>query len=168
MADHQSHHRVLLPPQGNRYGRPYPPLLQSQPKIQWLAKDIDRGRVIYSTHPIMFTKPTCNRPKRPEKVLSTLKALRRAKSTITVSDLQNIHGKLQFTSIALPCGKALLGPIDTILVKADIGNHKRIKMNKTLKNLLADWAALTSQTQTSRGRIQVGPQGSMIRRHPSS
>ena len=82
-------------------------------------------------------------PNKAEKLLGTLKALQCAKSTIMVSDLRKIHGKLQFTSITLPCGKELLGPIDdAILANADIANHKRIKMNKTLKNLLTDWAAL--------------------------
>ena len=81
-------------------------------------------------------------PDKATKLLNTLRVLRRAQATITTSELRKLHGKLQFASIALPCGKALLGPIDAILAQADIANHKRIKMNSTLKHLLTDWAAL--------------------------
>ena len=80
-------------------------------------------------------------PDKAAKLLDTLRTLWRTSSTITISELRKIHGKLQFASIALPCGKALLGPIDAILAKANIAHRTRIKMNTTLKHL-TDWAAL--------------------------
>ena len=79
-------------------------------------------------------------PKKSEAVLLELKAIRRSKAPISVSALRKIHGKLQFTSIALPCGKALLGPIDKILSMADKANATKI--NEALKNILRDWSAL--------------------------
>jgi len=80
-------------------------------------------------------------PKKAEAILLELKDIRRSKE-IAVSALRKIHGKLQFTSIALPCGKALLGPIDKILSMAYKAKRRRIKVNETLKNLLHDWSVL--------------------------
>ena len=81
-------------------------------------------------------------PKKAETILLELKAIWRSKAPITASALRKLHGKLQFTSIALPSGKALLGPIDKIISMADKANAKRIKVNETLKNILRDWSAL--------------------------
>ena len=51
------------------------------------------------------------------KILDTLKELRRSR-WIGFKDLEKLHGKLQFTAIALPVGKPLLGELDAILTHA--------------------------------------------------
>ena len=87
-------------------------------------------------------------PKKAEAILTTIKTMRRTNRPVRLNDFQKLHGKLQFCSIAMPSGKALLGPLDNIIARATATNHSTIKINDTANYLLADWAALIKLTRT--------------------
>ena len=57
-------------------------------------------------------------PSKEEKVLNLLKAARRRERPIPIKDFYKLHGKLQSASIAIACGKPLLGPLDRAIANA--------------------------------------------------
>ena len=93
-------------------------------------------------------------PDKVTKLLDTMRTIRRTSGTITLSDFQKLHGKLQFTSIALPCGKALLGPLDRIISETIKRKAYRIKVKPHLRDVLTDWAALLRQAGSRPTHVQ--------------
>ena len=87
-------------------------------------------------------------PTKVTTILDTLRKMRRTSTSVTLSEVQKLHGKLQFTSIALPCSKALLGPLDRIISTTIRRDAHRIKVNTTLRDLLTDWTALLHQASS--------------------
>ena len=75
------------------------------------------------------------------KITQALKTYGR-REVLSLKEFQEIHGKLQFTTIAIPIGRALLGPMDTYIANAGKARASRILVNKTLKGLSQDWRAL--------------------------
>ena len=47
-------------------------------------------------------------PDKANVILEQLKTLRQANKQVHLANIQKLHSKLQFTAMALPCGKALL------------------------------------------------------------
>ena len=80
--------------------------------------------------------------KKAKALLESLKATYRSARPVALSKFQQLHGKLQFCSIAIPCGKPLLGPLDRIIANTIINRKHSIKVNDTTKTLLKDWTAL--------------------------
>jgi hypothetical protein len=48
----------------------------------------------------------------------TKRLIREKSNRVNLKDFQKVHGKLQFTAIAIPCGKSLLGPLDQAIATA--------------------------------------------------
>lgn len=80
--------------------------------------------------------------KKAQALLKSLKETYRSTRPIRLSTFQQIHGKLQFCSIAIPSGKALLGPLDKIIAQTMVNKKTYIKINTTAQTLLKDWYAL--------------------------
>ena len=81
-------------------------------------------------------------------LLTTIKTIRRSPRPVRLNEFQQLHGKLQFCSISIPGGKALLGPLDKIIARTIATQRTSIKINDTAKLLLSDWAALITLTRT--------------------
>jgi hypothetical protein len=93
-------------------------------------------------------------PAKATLLLNTLRTTRRTSGTVTLTDFQKLHGKLQFTSIALPCGKALLGPLDRIISQTIRQSAHKIKVNTHIRDLLTDWTALIHQARSRPTHVQ--------------
>jgi hypothetical protein len=84
--------------------------------------------------------------KKAKSLVDQLRQMRRSKATVRLKDFQKLHGRLQFTTVALPCGRALLGPLDKV-ISSTLKDHKtRIRINDYLRGLLSDWTALIHLT----------------------
>ena len=92
-----------------------------------------------------ITRTIALSPDKVTQLLTTLRAMRRTSGTVTLTEFQKLHGKLQFTSIAIPCGKALLGPMDRIISNTITASATRIKIKPHVRDLLTDWTALIHQ-----------------------
>ena len=86
-------------------------------------------------------------PKKQDAILQLLRSVRSATTTRTKT-FEVLHGKLQFTSIALPCGRALMGPADRILAQARKKGATKIKTNTAVRTLMTDWIALIKMATT--------------------
>jgi hypothetical protein len=79
--------------------------------------------------------------KKCKEILADLKEARRVKQ-LELRRFQKLHGRLQFASIALPCGKPILGQLDRYLANAGRTHQQYITMTEELRNILRDWSAL--------------------------
>ena len=61
---------------------------------------------------------------------------------IPLKEFQKLHGKLQFATIALPMGKALMGPLNKLLATTATTKRPTIKLTTETKQVLSDWASL--------------------------
>lgn len=77
-------------------------------------------------------------PKKADKLITTLQNLQQTR-WITLNEIQKLHGRLQFTSIAVPCSKAFLGPIDRLIAKATAKEKTHIYIDKATKQLFNNW-----------------------------
>ena len=69
--------------------------------------------------------------KKCTEILKELKDVRRMKK-LDLKRFQKLHGRLQFTSISIPCGKPILGQLDRYLARAGRTNHRHITMTDAL------------------------------------
>ena len=65
-----------------------------------------------------------------------------SKTKVTIKDLEILQGKLQFTAIAIPLGKPLLGEVDKILALAKQKSYPTVPVTKTFKAYCKNWRAL--------------------------
>ena len=79
--------------------------------------------------------------KKYDKILDELRTACRSK-TLTVSNLREIQGKLQFASIGLPDGKPLLGPMDLIIAKTVTPNISHVRNTDLVTAYFRNWARL--------------------------
>ena len=79
--------------------------------------------------------------KKCKEILTELKDVRRIKR-LELKRFQKLHGRLQFTSISIPCGKPIMGQLDRYLATAGKTNKRYINMTDELRNILRDWSAL--------------------------
>jgi len=79
--------------------------------------------------------------KKCKEMLLELKAVRRIKR-LELKRFQKLHGRLQFTSISIPCGKPIMGQLDRYLARAGRANRNYINMTDDLSTILRDWSAL--------------------------
>lgn len=79
--------------------------------------------------------------KKCKEILTELKDVRRIKR-LELKRFQKLHGRLQFTSISIPCGKPIMGQLDRYLATAGKTNKRYINMTDDLRNILRDWSAL--------------------------
>ena len=75
----------------------------------------------------------------------TKRLLRCKDKRIHLREFQKVHGKLQFTAIAIPCGKPLLGPLDQAIAIAGQRNVIYVRMTDDIRLCLSDWIALIRQ-----------------------
>ena len=80
-------------------------------------------------------------PEKCKQILTELKAVRRLKH-VNIKRFQKLHGRLQFASIAIPCGKPILGQLDRYLALTEKTKKRNIHVDKDLGNILRDWSAL--------------------------
>lgn len=79
-------------------------------------------------------------------IRTEVKRILRGKSKrVPTRDFQKVHGKLQFTSIAIPCGKPLLGPLDQAIAIAERHNRHHVTLTDDIRLCLRDWIALIRQ-----------------------
>ena len=76
-----------------------------------------------------------------EELLTELKAIRR-KDKIEVKRFQKLHGRLQFATIAIPCGKPILGQLNCYMAAAAKNQGRKIEVTNDFANILRDWSAL--------------------------
>ena len=76
-----------------------------------------------------------------DKLIKLLRGINDSRS-IQVKALQSIQGKLQFTSIAVPLGKPLLGAVDKIIATAEQKQQKRVPVDDVLKQYEQTWRTL--------------------------
>ena len=76
-----------------------------------------------------------------KQLLQELKDIRKLKK-VNLKRFQKLHGRLQFTSIAIPCGKPILGQLDRYIAAAARSKSTLIKVDTDLSNILRDWSAL--------------------------
>ena len=72
----------------------------------------------------------------------TKRLIRSTSNKVELKAFQKVHGKLQFASIAIPCGKPLLGPLDRAIATANAANSSTITLSKEIRLCLEDWMAL--------------------------
>ena len=75
----------------------------------------------------------------------TKRLLRSKDKRVSLKDFQKVHGKLQFTAIAIPCGKPLLGPLDQAIALAGQRNVNYVMITDDVRLCLSDWIALIRQ-----------------------
>jgi hypothetical protein len=75
----------------------------------------------------------------------TKRLLRSKDKRVSLRDFQKVHGKLQFTAIAIPCGKPLLGPLDQAIALAGQRNVNYVMITDDVRLCLSDWIALIRQ-----------------------
>ena len=92
-------------------------------------------------------------PDKCDKHINILTELSR-KKVITVKELQNMQGKLQFASIGIPLGKPLLGPIDRIIANAERKNFKKVKIKENIITYIQNWKALIYLMRTRPSHVQ--------------
>ena len=101
-------------------------------------------------------------PDKASAILAQLQALRRSKKPVQLTDIQKLHGKLQFTTVALPCGKALLGPLDSLISAAAKHQCRTVKIKPHVQDLLSDWTALIQLLTTRPTHVNE-----LVEREPS-
>ena len=74
-------------------------------------------------------------------LLLELKAVRR-RPKLEVKRFQKLHGRLQFATIAIPCGKPILGQLNCYMAAAAKNQGRTINVTQDLQDILRDWSAL--------------------------
>jgi hypothetical protein len=59
-----------------------------------------------------------------------------------VKRFQKLHGHLQFATIAIPCGKPILGQLNWYMSSASKHPGQKLVVTDALKAILRDWSAL--------------------------
>jgi len=80
-------------------------------------------------------------PEKAAKLITNAKHMSNLRA-IPLKQFHQTHGKLQFASIAIPCGKALMGPLDKAIAKATKTEKRFIPVTAQLRDTLRDWTAL--------------------------
>jgi hypothetical protein len=76
-----------------------------------------------------------------EELLLKLKAVRRLPK-LEVKRFQKLHGRLQFATIAIPCGKPILGQLNWYMSSAAKNKGRNLIIPNDLQAILRDWSAL--------------------------
>jgi hypothetical protein len=74
-------------------------------------------------------------------LLLELKTIRRLPN-LEVKRFQKLHGRLQFATIAIPCGKPILGQLNWYMSSASKHPGRKLVVTDALKAILRDWSAL--------------------------
>jgi hypothetical protein len=74
-------------------------------------------------------------------LLLELKKIRRLPK-LEVKKFQKLHGRLQFATIAIPCGKPILGQLYWYMASASKHPGRKLVVTDALKAILRDWSAL--------------------------
>jgi hypothetical protein len=74
-------------------------------------------------------------------LLLELKTIRRLPK-LEVKRFQKLHGRLQFATIAIPCGKPILGQLNWYMSSASKHPGQKLVVTNALKAILRDWSAL--------------------------
>jgi hypothetical protein len=74
-------------------------------------------------------------------LLLELKTIRRLPK-LEVKRLQKLHGCLQFATIAIPCGKPILGQLNWYMSSASKHPGRKLVVTGALQAILRDWSAL--------------------------
>ena len=74
-------------------------------------------------------------------ILLELKAIRRLPK-LEVKRFQKLHGRLQFATIAIPCGKPILGQLNRYMASASKHPGRKLLVTEDLQAILRDWSAL--------------------------
>jgi hypothetical protein len=74
-------------------------------------------------------------------LLLELKTIRRLPK-LEVKQFQKLHGRLQFATIAIPCGKLILGQLNWYMSSASKHPDRKLVVTDALKAILSDWSAL--------------------------
>jgi hypothetical protein len=61
---------------------------------------------------------------------------------LEVKRFQKLHGRLQFATIAIPCGKTILGQLNWYMSSASKNPGQKLVVTDTLKDILRNWSAL--------------------------
>jgi hypothetical protein len=75
-----------------------------------------------------------------EKLLLELKAVRPLPK-LEVERFQKLHGRLQFATIAIPCGKPILGQLNWYMSSAAKNRGRNLIATTDLQAILRDWTA---------------------------
>jgi hypothetical protein len=75
------------------------------------------------------------------KLLLELKTVHRLPK-LDVKRFQKLHGRLQFATIAIPCGKPILGQLNWYMSSASKHPGKKLVVTDSLQAILRDWSAL--------------------------
>jgi hypothetical protein len=85
---------------------------------------------------------TIELPQRKSKeLLLELKAVRRLPK-LEVKRFQKLHGRLQFATITIPCGKPILGQLNWYMASAAENKGHNLIVTDDLQAILCDWSAL--------------------------
>jgi hypothetical protein len=76
-----------------------------------------------------------------EELLIELKAVRRLPK-LEVKRFQKLHGRLQFATIAIPCGKPILGQLNWYMSSASKNKGRKLLVTRALQSIFRDWSAL--------------------------
>jgi hypothetical protein len=108
---------------------------------------------------------TIELPQRKSKeLLLELKAVRRLPK-LEVKRFQKLHGRLQFATIPIPCGKPILGQLNWYMASAAENKGHNLIVTDDLQAILCDWSALirlvgkhqpTSQNSSNTHRLIKG------------
>ena len=74
-------------------------------------------------------------------LLQELKDVRRLPK-LEIKRFQKLHGRLQFATIAIPCGKPILGQLNWYMSSAAKHPNRKFMVTEDLRNILRDWSAL--------------------------
>ena len=83
-------------------------------------------------------------PAKATKIIKSIQDIRR-KHWIPLKDFQKVHGRLQHTAIVIPCGKPLMGPLDSAIATTIRLGNPNVKLTPYVKSVLNDWIALIHQ-----------------------
>jgi hypothetical protein len=76
-----------------------------------------------------------------DELLLELKAVRRLPK-LKVKRFQKLHGRLQFATIAIPCGKPIFGQLNWYMSSAAKNRGRNLIVTNNLQAILRDWSAL--------------------------
>jgi hypothetical protein len=76
-----------------------------------------------------------------DELLLKLKAVRRLPK-LEVNRFQKLHGRLQFATIAIPCGKPIFGQVNWYMSSAAKNRGRNLIVMTNLQAILRDWSAL--------------------------
>jgi len=76
-----------------------------------------------------------------DELLLELKTIRRLRK-LDVKRFQKLHGRLQFATIAIPCGKPILGQLNWYMSSTTKNKGRKLIVTEDLQGILRDWSAL--------------------------